>query len=105
MNKVEDLLLRAKINQFISHFRLGENCFLYGCCYWFTSILSARFHDHLCTLMYNPVDNHFAMQIEDVLYNVTGEISKDGYIPFEAFCYTEPLEAERIFHQCILFDE
>lgn len=55
--------------------------------------------------MYDQVNNHFALKIEDTMYDVTGIISEDGFIPWSKFCKLDPLEAGRIFHNCIMFDD
>ena len=50
---------------FIKHFKGAEDVFLYGCCYWFASILQDRFNDrgYLADIFYEPIDGHFITRL------------------------------------------
>lgn len=85
---------------FITHFQnLGTiDIFTNGCCYWFAVILKERFQG---TIMYNPIDNHFATLINGFLYDITGQISKKGWKEWDEYKKLDELETERIYKYCI----
>lgn len=85
---------------FIMHFQnLGTiDTFTNGCCYWFAVILKERFQG---TIMYNPIDNHFATLINGFLYDITGQISRDGWEEWDEYKKLDELETERIYKYCI----
>ena len=98
--------MRQRVLSFISHFALGEDCFLYGCCYWFAVILCKRFEFETpgnCHIYYHPVDNHFAAMIDGTLYDVTGSISPIGFEPWEQYMQYDVELYTRILNDCILF--
>lgn len=97
---------RKEILKFISNFEDGKDMFLHGCCYWFAKILHSRFlYDGKVEIMYNRIDNHFAALINGRLYDASGEIPKDGFIPWADMMNEDVYEWERIIHNCIRFDE
>lgn len=97
----------TKIIDFITHFsNFGTeviDCFTKGNCYWFARILQERFSG---TIMYNPVDGHFATEIDGDLYDITGRIDKVSG-PWEIFdlFHMDNLQFLRIFRQCVRFEE
>lgn len=79
-----------------------ETTFTNGCCYWFAAILKERFQDLNPEIMYAPIDNHFGTRIQDIVYDITGDVTNTyKWVPFAAF--DDPLEKERIIRDCILF--
>lgn len=64
---------RSEILHFIKQFKDAQSTFLYGCCYWFTVILSQRFGG---TTMYLPVENHYIQEIDGCLYDVSGDVTE-----------------------------
>lgn len=53
-------------------------------------------------MMYDPIVNHFAAQIENRIYDITGDVT-DSYrmIPWSSF--DDELEKQRIIDYCIDF--
>lgn len=77
--------------------------FTEGCCYWFAFILTTRFPEE-STIMYNPVYNHYAVDIWGVLYDIRGEIEYDDeWIPWDEYRKTEKLDSLRLERNCINF--
>lgn len=98
-------LYTIMIQDFIKHFHdTGQNItdvFTMGCCYWFALILHIRFPNS--TIMYDPIQNHFATMIGDRLFDITGDITNQyQVIAWEDF--PDDLERKRIIKQCILFE-
>lgn len=95
--------LHNQIMSFITRFANAQDCLLNGCCYWFAYILKERFaEDADCTIMYNVLENHFATQIGAELYDVTGMVTSDHYIPWEKMPDYDASECKRIIRDCIL---
>ena len=95
--------MEQNILQFIKRFELGKDCFLFGCCFWFAQILIARFEkETVCKLMYHLEENHFAAKINGKLYDASGVISEDGFIPFEELKTIDDLLYMQIYNDCIL---
>lgn len=96
------------ILDFIEQFRkFGpgvEDCFSNGMCWYFTTILRGRFGmEHI--VMYDPIVNHFATEIDGRIYDITGDITDDPQYKFEmwpTFIYKDLRETERIRRDCIL---
>ena len=95
--------MEKEVLQFIKRFELGKDCFLYGCCFWFAQILIARFKKEAeCELMYHTAENHFAVRIEGTLYDVSGVVPENGFIPFKKLKTIDSLLYKQINHDCIL---
>ena len=108
--KMNDILNFIKIFQTPETTKVFTN----GCCYWFAVILSKRFEQS--TIMYNPVENHFATRIKDGLYDITGRLEftchykyvngvqeYDGHwIAWDSYSCYDSLNRERVYKQCIL---
>lgn len=93
------------ILNYIKQFRdLGaENCFANGMCYHFTTLLRARF-GHDCKVLYDPIINHFATEIDGHIYDITGDItdnSKYKFAYWDSYKYNDLKEAQRIYRDCI----
>lgn len=89
---------------FIKQFRdLGaENCFSNGMCYWFASILKRRFLDEHCHLMYDEIANHFGCEINGIVYDITGIVTKEyDWEPWIQFSTRDYKLTERIERDCI----
>ena len=53
-------------------------------------------------MMYDPVINHFVVQYENKLYDITGDVTgKYNVIPWDDF--DDELEKQRIIEYCIDF--
>lgn len=58
----EYLVLYNKVLSFISKFKSASDCFLNGCCYWFSNILRTRFmsyDDVVISVVYDQIEGHF----------------------------------------------
>lgn len=83
--------------------------FTHGCCYWFASILADRFYDHddyHCDIeiMYDEVMNHFGCRIDGVVYDVTGDVTKDyDWETWDIFMDRDYRLWERVLRDCIKF--
>ena len=90
---------------FIRQFRqLGaENCFFNGMCWHFTLILRARFgYDY--PVVYDEIANHFATEIDDRIYDITGDITNNTSYRWKywaSFQYKDLRLTERIRRDCI----
>lgn len=98
--------MHNEVLNFISRFTLHGKfeqvavAFTQGCCYWFTYILCSRFPNAI--MMYDPVMNHFVTQIDDGLYDITGEVTEQ-YKVVRWDTYPDELEKKRIIRDCINF--
>ena len=99
-------MLEKEILHFIKQFETAKDCFLHGCCYWFAVILKYRFsRQESCTIMSHVVDNHFATLIGGKLYDVSGEISRDGFMAWSEVPDYDCLEYKRIVRDCVLMED
>ena len=106
-NLVED------VEEFITYFDGTQDNFLHGNCYWFALILETRFWNFYpeVDLMYNQVDNHFAVMIStnDVaafLFDASGCIGRyheddPQWQRWYKYRAIEPLDAARVYRDCI----
>lgn len=79
--------------------------FLYGQCYWFSTILFVRFKGEGC-ICYHPVHNHFAWRYRRAFYDASGKLpvssmEKQEWIPWEYYRLKYPYESQRIERDCI----
>ena len=78
-----------------------------GCCYWFADIMWNRFtfDAEECTVLYDPIINHWACQIDGIVYDITGVITSDEYRwePWFEFQYKDELLTKRLYRDCINF--
>ena len=95
--------MKKEILNFIKQFQNPDTIkvFTEGCCYWFAVILSRRFKQQHSTIMYHPVENHFATRIGDSLYDITGEIDSKDFWEWRKFANIDYLLTERIYNDCI----
>ena len=77
------------------------DCFSFGMCYYFALILQERFG---ANIMYEPIMNHFAGEIDGYIYDITGLISNCGdpkWVHWETYQKEDVLHTSRIFRDCI----
>ena len=93
------------IIDFIKQFQeFGDNvtdCFSHGMCYYFASILQERFG---ANIMYEPVMNHFAGEIDGYIYDITGFIANytdPKWYYWETYQHEDALHTERILRDCV----
>jgi len=87
-----------KILKFINGFKPAVELFTHGYCYWFAVILQERFSG---VIMYNEVDNHFALLVDNRLYDATGGIPAVGFTAWSVYQTAEPLNAWRVRRDCV----
>jgi hypothetical protein len=99
--------IHAQATDFIQQFRkygpAVEDCFSHGMCYHFAEILRNRFSWN-CDIVYDPVANHFAAQIADRIYDITGDITDNSsysWVSWPKYEDSDELEAKRIYRDCI----
>lgn len=98
--------MKDKILAFIGKFQNEGTIktFTEGCCYYYAAILSLRFDG--ATLMYNPVENHFATRINGALYDITGEIPyTDSWVNWHTYPAEDWKDAERVVRDCIIMED
>ena len=103
MRKPKPQIILNFIKQFRDYGPEVVNLFSNGMCWHFAIILRDRFGG-FNPIMYDPVINHFAVQIGDRIYDITGDISDDPKYNF--ILWTEykfdTKEMQRIYRDCIL---
>lgn len=102
--------MNDEVMDFIGRFRkLSKHnditvVFTCGCCYWFAYILTGRFDG--ATIMYDPIANHFVTQIEDRLFDITGDVTdyySGNVVPWDT--YDDDIEKKRIIRDCVNFTD
>lgn len=95
---------RDDILSFISKFKTSdkngciEEVFTSGYCYWFAYMLCGRFRNAI--LMYDPVVNHFVVQLDNRLFDITGDVTGQyECVPWSE--YDDELSRRRIEECCI----
>ena len=102
ISNLHDLVINY-IYQFTKHGPRIETCFKYGMCYQFTLILCDRFGPG-ARRVYDPILNHFAVEIDGRIYDVTGDITDNkGYRweYWDVYQYKDSLHTKRIIRDCI----
>ena len=94
------------INRFkCLHQKQIEESFLYGNCWYFSVILSSRFVSSV--IMYEPIENHFLILIDDNLYDIRGNVTElyniDKLIVWNEYELIDKLHYDRIVRDCIQF--
>ena len=99
---------REVIEDFIHQFNaFGDDvrkCFSYGMCYHFSHILGFRFRDEDTHCLYDPVNNHFATQINGRIYDITGDITEEtiySWVLWKTIYYQDPKLAARVMRDCM----
>ena len=70
------------IERFTEHGPQVERCFCHGCCYWFAWVLTERFPG--AEVVYDALSNHFAAQIGERVYDITGDVTDRALSPLAA---------------------
>ena len=79
------------------------DCFSNGMCYHFSLILCARFR-HSARRVDDPIMNHFAVEIDDRIYDINGNITDDKdykWVYWDKYIYEDSAEVRRIRRDCI----
>ena len=93
------------INRFTDNGRKKEviDTFTNGCCYWFSRILLERFDGaYIAALVYDEVINHFGVEINGEVYDVTGVVT-DKYHWIKWSNLSDDILKRRIIRDCINF--
>lgn len=111
-------MTHQKVLKFIARFtNNGQkkeviDTFSNGCCYWFADILWDRFtlNDDVeeCTVLYDPIINHWACQINSIIYDITGAIPVDAeyeWTEWNDFMFKDELLTKRLYRDCINFGD
>lgn len=85
MNTDELVLKFIKSFETVSYTDAIRYTFLRGFCYWFCVILKERFKEENCEIWFNPRDIHFAIRINNYLYDITGKIDFKDFTPWEQY--------------------
>lgn len=99
--------MKDKVLEFIKLFDKQDviDVFSNGCCYWFARILKERFYkeyDSDPIIMYDPLINHFGTEIDDKVYDVTGDVTdKYNWVNAVEYLNEDEILAERIVRDCI----
>lgn len=96
-------LVNNYIKQFTVYGPAVEECFRFGMCYQFSELLCARFR-YVSRRVYDPVINHFAVEIDGRIYDVTGDITDNkGYRweYWDVYQYQDSLHTKHIIRDCI----
>lgn len=114
MNRSEQL--HEKVLRFIDRFTGNGtrqeviDTFSCGCCYWFAEILHTRFFNEAeeCSILYDPIVNHWACQIDGIIYDITGYIPpevRDNWEFWHDYEEIDALHTARLYRDCINFEE
>lgn len=99
------MLTKTEVLFFIKNFskssedpKVMVNLFFNDYSYYFAKILEERFKKEADVIvMFNPIDDHFACLIDDILYDVVGEIEmSDDWYTWEGYQASQPLDTERV---------
>ena len=104
---------KERVLRFIEKFHnKGERaqvieCFTCGQCYWFAAILIARFREEAkCLLVYDEIENHFAVKIDDEVYDITGIVTRQyDWIAWGDLIKNDKSLALRIHRDCVLLED
>ena len=90
------------IEQFTAYGTAVNYCFSYGMCYYFAQILQQRFFGS-AKIVYDPVINHFATEIDGRVYDINGDITNEPYVWYDwsTYRFKDSLETKRIIRDCI----
>ena len=69
--------------------------------YWFAHVLKDRFNTTDARIYYNPDSEHFSILIENRMYDINGEISKEGYILWEEYLRTSHINTNDIIRKYV----
>lgn len=80
------------------------DCFSNGMCYQFSMLLHIRFKDCGARKVYDAIINHFAVEIDGRIYDITGDIADDPQYRWQYFDllrFEDPLHYEHLRRDCI----
>lgn len=103
MKTKQDVILNY-IEQFQKFGPQVVDCFSNGMCYWFAEILEKRFSWSNVQKVYDPVINHFAVEIDNRIYDIAGDITDDPqykWTYWRTYQYEDPLHTKHIIRDCI----
>ena len=100
--------MAEKVKKFIARFNRNGNqeqvveTFSFGCCFWFSYILAARFANDGAVIMYDEVINHFGTRVDGRVYDITGDVT-DNYhwVPWSEI--SDDSLRRVIIRDCIMF--
>ena len=99
---------REIIEDFINQFRAAgpaiETCFLHGMCYHFALILHNRFQDEGAHKLYDPINHHFAVEINGRIYDITGDITENTiyeWVMWQSIYFHDVNITNQVMEQCI----
>ena len=93
LNFIRQFTNNGKWDQVIESFTCGN-------CYYFALILKNRFPEG--EIIYNAVENHFAYQLDQNAYDISGTIHlSDSWHNWDAYFDIDSIHAERIKRYCI----
>ena len=104
MRKTKPEVILNYIKQFRDFGPEIVNLFSNGMCWQFSIILRDRF-GYYNPIAYDPVANHFALWIDDRIYDITGDITDDPQYKFvfwDTYKFQDTKEMQRIYRDCIL---
>ena len=91
--------VRVDILDFIKR-RFSNDChWIDGNCYYFSLILKSRFPEG--TIMYDVIENHFTLEINNIYYDWTGVVTPTLAIPWDEIEAYDSLEYQRIVRDCL----
>lgn len=79
--------------------------FTEGYCYWFAVILKGFCREHNwwdARIVYHCIDNHFAVRLNGITYDITGEIDGTGFDTWAVATNGDKLLAKTIYECCII---
>ena len=104
MRKTKPEVILNYIKQFRDFGPEVVNLFSNGMCWQFSIILRDRF-GYYNPIAYDPIANHFALWIDDRIYDITGDITDDPQYKFvfwDTYKFQDTKEMQRIYRDCIL---
>lgn len=79
-----------------------DDVFTRGCCYWFAQILLTRFRAYTPILMYDQIENHFGVKIDNRVYDITGDVSTQfEWEPWDSI--EDSAVKQRLYRDCVMF--
>lgn len=83
-----------------------EYFFSHGLCYYFAIILQTRFQSGV--IMYDRSCQHFVCKIDDLLYDITGDVTDDHYeddlVEWSEFENIDKQEYDAVHTSCVLLN-
>jgi hypothetical protein len=103
------MITKNDILRFIANFSKHPGAldmFQNGKCGWFAVILCHRFDKEETEVMYDPIANHFGVRIDNVVYDITGDVTNAyRWEEWDLYYKEDPVHGRRILRYCYYFDE